>query len=122
MLAGILERKAAEDSLRTSELMKTSILQSLTTGVVVVDGESMVLAQNQTWLQLARAAGCVDISVGSSFLDSPRDGGCRPATGSRPGLQMPWPQYWPASSRASSSNTRRRPEPRPGGGRFKWSR
>jgi signal transduction histidine kinase/integral membrane sensor domain MASE1 len=68
VLAGILERKAAEDSLRTSELMKTSILQSLTTGVVVVDGESMVLAQNQTWLQLARAAGCVDVSVGSSFL------------------------------------------------------
>jgi signal transduction histidine kinase/integral membrane sensor domain MASE1 len=68
VLAGILERKAAEDLLRTSELMKTSILQSLTTGVVVVDGESMVLAQNQTWLQLARAAGCVDITVGSSFL------------------------------------------------------
>ena len=68
VLGGILERKAAEDSLRTSELMKTSILQSLTTGVVVVDGESSVVAQNHTWLQLARAAGCVDIAVGSSFL------------------------------------------------------
>jgi len=70
VLAGILERKAAEDLLRTSELMKTSILQSLTTGVVVVDGESIVLAQNQTWLQLARAAGCVEITVGSSFLEA----------------------------------------------------
>jgi len=70
VLAGILERKAAEDLLRTSELMKTSILQSLTTGVVVVDGESTVLAQNQTWLQLARAAGCVEITVGSSFLEA----------------------------------------------------
>jgi two-component system, LuxR family, sensor kinase FixL len=70
VLSGILERKAAEDSLRTSELMKTSILQSLTAGVVVVDGDSIVLAQNETWLQLAQAAGCVDIAVGSSFLDA----------------------------------------------------
>ena len=70
VLSGILERKAAEDSLRTSELMKTSILQSLTAGVVVVDGDSIVVAQNQTWQQLARAAGCVEIAVGSSFLDA----------------------------------------------------
>jgi C4-dicarboxylate-specific signal transduction histidine kinase len=70
VLAGVLERKAAEDLLRTSELMKTSILQSLTTGVVVVDGESIVLAQNHTWLELARAAGCVGIAVGSSFLEA----------------------------------------------------
>ena len=70
VLSGILERKAAEDSLRTSELMKTSILQSLTAGVVVVDGDSIVVAQNETWLQLARAAGCVDIAVGSSLLDA----------------------------------------------------
>ena len=68
VLAGILERKAAEDSLRHSELMKSSILQSLTTGVVVVDAASTVVAQNQTWLHLARESGCVNIGVGTSFL------------------------------------------------------
>ena len=70
VLAGILERKANEDLLRKSELVKSTILQSLTAGVVVVDGDSQVLAQNQAWLQLARAAGCVDIAVGTSFLDA----------------------------------------------------
>jgi signal transduction histidine kinase/integral membrane sensor domain MASE1 len=72
VLARVLERKATEDDLRTSELMKSAILQSLTTGVVVVDREAQVLAQNETWVQLAREAGCVDAAIGDGLLDSLR--------------------------------------------------
>ena len=101
VFAGILERKAAEDSLRTSELMKTSILQSLTTGVVVVDGESLVVAQNHTWLELARAAGCVEIAVGTSFLEAletATKGGNRlaPRIGEALSAVLDW---WPAAGR-----------------------
>jgi len=61
VLGNVLERKRAEDALRASELMKAAILESLKTGVVVVDAVGTVVAHNRSWKELARRCGCVDV-------------------------------------------------------------
>lgn len=68
VLANVLVRKQTEDALRTSELMKSAILQSLTTGVVVVDRLGSVVAHNESWTRLADQSGCVGVSVGGNLL------------------------------------------------------
>lgn len=68
VLANVLVRKQTEDALRTSELMKSAILHSLTTGVVVVDRLGSVVAQNESWSRLAEESGCIGVSVGGNLL------------------------------------------------------
>ena len=66
----VQEQRQAETALRTSELMKSAILQSLSTGVVVVDRAGTVLALNDSWTHLARQCGCASVAIGNNLLDS----------------------------------------------------
>jgi signal transduction histidine kinase/integral membrane sensor domain MASE1 len=49
VFAHAMARKEAEDALRASELMKSAILASLSSGVAVLDRDGRVIAVNQTW-------------------------------------------------------------------------
>ena len=68
VLANVLVRKQAEDALRTSEIMKSAILQSLTIGVAVVDRLGSVVALNESWTRLADENGGLDVSLGDNLL------------------------------------------------------
>jgi len=66
----VQEQRQTETALRTSEVMKSAILQSLSTGVVVVDRAGTVLALNDSWTHLARQCGCASVSIGNNLLES----------------------------------------------------
>jgi C4-dicarboxylate-specific signal transduction histidine kinase len=68
VLANALARKQTEDALRASETMKSSILHSLRSGVVVVDRDGRVLAMNDNWTVLARQSGDLELHVGDSLF------------------------------------------------------
>lgn len=70
VLANVLARKQTEDALRRSELMKSAILQSLTTGVAVVDRLGTIVALNESWTRVARESGGCEESVGGNLLMS----------------------------------------------------
>ncbi len=67
VLAGALRRKRSEDALLKSELMKSAILQSLTSGVAVLDRAGYVLQLNAQWF---RARGCqwMGVNVGDNMV------------------------------------------------------
>jgi len=52
VLANVLARRQTDDALRSSELMKSAILDSLTSGVAVIDAEACLLDVNQHWTTL----------------------------------------------------------------------
>ena len=68
VLANALARKQTEDALRASEAMKSSILQSLRSGVAVVDRDGRVLALNHNWTRLAEESGASAVKVGDDLL------------------------------------------------------
>ena len=68
VLANALARKQTEDALRASEAMKSSILQSLRSGVAVVDRDGRVLALNDNWTRLAEESGAPAVTVGDDLL------------------------------------------------------
>jgi two-component system, LuxR family, sensor kinase FixL len=71
VLANALARKQTEDALRASEMMKSSILDSLRSGVAVVDREGRVLALNESWARLAHEGASLELRVGNNLLDAP---------------------------------------------------
>jgi signal transduction histidine kinase/integral membrane sensor domain MASE1 len=71
VFANALARKRSEDALRASEAMKSSILASLPSQVVVLDREGRIIAFNESWMRLARS-GMVrgaEVGIGVSYLD-----------------------------------------------------
>jgi signal transduction histidine kinase/integral membrane sensor domain MASE1 len=68
VLANALARKQTEDALRASEVMKTSILRSLRSGVAVVDRDANIVAVNDSWRRLALEGNCVDVRVGDNLV------------------------------------------------------
>src|SRR5436190_7274544 len=70
-LAGALGRKRSEDALVKSELMKSAILQSLTSGVAVIDRAGYVLQLNARWFN-ARGCQWMDVSVGDNLVHACR--------------------------------------------------
>ena len=77
VLANALARKQTEDALRASEGIKSSILQSLASGVAVVDAAGLVVAVNDSWTQLAKDGGTLDIRVGENLLEAMREAATR---------------------------------------------
>jgi len=72
VLAGALARKETEDALRASEMMKTAILTSLSTGVAVLDQEGHILVVNESWKRLPREDGAMwdaGAGVGCNYLE-----------------------------------------------------
>ncbi len=68
VLASALRRKQSEDALRASELMKSAILQSLTSGVAVLDRSGCLLQMNDRWKQFARDRDWMRAEFGSSLI------------------------------------------------------
>jgi two-component system, LuxR family, sensor kinase FixL len=56
VFANALARRHAEDSLRTSEGMKSAILSSLSSHVAVLDRDGRIIAVNDSWVGFALAA------------------------------------------------------------------
>jgi signal transduction histidine kinase/integral membrane sensor domain MASE1 len=67
VLAGALRRKHSEDALVKTELMKSAILQSLTSGVAVIDRAGYVLQLNAQWLS-ARGCQWMGAAVGDNLI------------------------------------------------------
>jgi two-component system, LuxR family, sensor kinase FixL len=67
VLAGALRRKRSEEALVKSELMKSAILQSLTTGVAVLDRAGYLLHSNAQWFG-ARCCQWMGIKVGDNMI------------------------------------------------------
>lgn len=68
VLASALRRKQSEDALLASELMKSAILQSLTSGVAVLDRTGSLLQMNDRWKQFARERDWMRAEIGSSLI------------------------------------------------------
>ncbi len=71
VFANALARKETEDALRASELMKSAILASLSSGVAVLDRKGWVVAVNESWTRFGsqRQAGYAGVEVGAQFLE-----------------------------------------------------
>ncbi len=71
----ITDRKEAEDRLRESELLSSTILSSLQDHISVVDPTGRIIAVNDAWTRFAERNGPVerrDVSVGANYLDACR--------------------------------------------------
>jgi signal transduction histidine kinase/integral membrane sensor domain MASE1 len=68
VLASALKRKQSENALRESETMKSAILQSLTTGVAVIDRTGILLQVNEGWTQVSKGSDWMNAEVGSNLL------------------------------------------------------
>src|SRR5262249_20833886 len=66
VLAGALARKRSEHALTQSEVMKSAILQSLTSGVAVIDRDGTLLQVNPMWNLLGRTARWMDLRSGDN--------------------------------------------------------
>ncbi|HYS07628.1 MAG TPA: MASE1 domain-containing protein [Myxococcales bacterium] len=76
VFANALARKEAEEALRASEVMKSAILASLTSGVAVLDREGTVIAVNESWTRRtpdSRAMGYAGAEVGADYLELCRE-------------------------------------------------
>jgi PAS domain S-box-containing protein len=74
VFANALARQETEDALRASELMKSAILASLTSSVVVLDREGRIVAVNAHWTRFAREHGVASDGVGGHYHEVWRQG------------------------------------------------
>jgi signal transduction histidine kinase len=72
VLAAALRRRLSEDALRKSEAMKSAILQSLTTGVAVIDREGRLLQVNGRWRDGVPGCDWLTVGIGDNLLASCR--------------------------------------------------
>ena len=68
VLLNALARQQTEDALRDGEIMKSAILQSLTSGVVVVDHDGDVLSVNDSWRRLSGTSGAAAVERGDNLI------------------------------------------------------
>jgi PAS domain S-box-containing protein len=64
------------ETLRRSEELKTSILNSMPSEIALLDSNGVIVAVNEPWLSYAREHGAPDeslIGVGSNYLDASRE-------------------------------------------------
>src|SRR5262249_53436123 len=70
VLAPALRRQRSDDALRQSEVMKSAILQSLTTGVAVVDRRGRLLQYNAKWQQATRGWEWMNLEIDDNLLQA----------------------------------------------------
>jgi signal transduction histidine kinase/integral membrane sensor domain MASE1 len=75
VLAPALRRQRSEDALRQSEVMKSAILQSLTTGVAVIDRDGCLLQSNAKWEQGTRGWDWINLQIGANLIEASRIAG-----------------------------------------------
>jgi two-component system, LuxR family, sensor kinase FixL len=71
-----LARKQAEDALRSSELIKSAILASLSSNVAVLDREGWIIAVNESWTRSEHdngGTGKTLVGVGANYRDICRE-------------------------------------------------
>jgi C4-dicarboxylate-specific signal transduction histidine kinase/integral membrane sensor domain MASE1 len=68
VLASALRRRRSEDALRESEVMKSAILQSLSSGVAVLDRTGTLLQVNDRWRHLADGSRWMNAETGSNLM------------------------------------------------------
>src|SRR5882672_2780463 len=71
VFANALARKETEDALRASELMKSAILASLSSGVAVLDRTGRVIAVNDTWSRFGnehKMTAYAGVALGADYL------------------------------------------------------
>jgi signal transduction histidine kinase len=72
VLANALARRRTDDELMRSEVMKSAILDSLASGVAVIDAEGCLLKVNTTWIPMAeesRVMPFVSVREGDNLLE-----------------------------------------------------
>ena len=74
VFASALARKESEDALRASEVMKSAILASLSSGVAVLDRQGRVITLNESWTRFRceNQAGYAGVEVRAQFLEACR--------------------------------------------------
>jgi signal transduction histidine kinase len=75
VFANALARKENEDALRASEVIKSAILASLTSGVAVLDRDGWIIAVNDGWIRLAGgvlAGAAAALDVGDNYVEACR--------------------------------------------------
>ncbi len=77
VLAGALRRQRSEDALRQSEVMKSAILHSLTTGVAVIDRDGCLLQFNGKWRYATRGCDWMNLDIGDNLIETSRVAGER---------------------------------------------
>jgi len=74
VFANALARKESDNALRASEVMKSAILASLSTGVAVLDRAGRVIAVNESWTRFGSEpqVGYAGVEVGADFIEACR--------------------------------------------------
>lgn len=70
VLASALGRKRSEDALSASEGMKSAILQSLASGVAVLDRSGRLLHVNERWTRRTHGLEWLEAGIGANFLET----------------------------------------------------
>jgi C4-dicarboxylate-specific signal transduction histidine kinase len=68
VLASVLRRQRSEDALRQSEIMKSAILESLASGVAVIDRDGALLQVNDRWAELTKESEWLNAPIGSNVV------------------------------------------------------
>ncbi len=75
IFANALLRKTADEARVSSELLKRAVLNSLSSGVAVLDGNGNIVSSNPQWTELVRNGGVgftSDLGVGVNYLQACR--------------------------------------------------
>jgi signal transduction histidine kinase/ABC-type uncharacterized transport system substrate-binding protein len=78
IFANALVRKSADEARMSSELLKRAVLNSLSSGVAVLDGHGIIVSLNPQWTEFVKDSGAgfpTELGVGANYLEA-----CRAAT------------------------------------------
>lgn len=115
-VANAIERRRAEEALRESEILRRTVLDSLSASIAVLDPNGKIVAVNETWREFARQNGMSmlsDCTEGVDYLDVVRrsaEAGLRQAgeivagieavlSGRQPGYVVEYDCHSPAQQR-----------------------
>ena len=74
IFANALLRKSADEARASSELLKRAVLNSLSSGVAVLDGNGNIVSSNPQWVELVKSGGgfTSELGVGVNYLEACR--------------------------------------------------
>jgi signal transduction histidine kinase/ABC-type uncharacterized transport system substrate-binding protein len=75
IFANALVRKSADEARVSSELLKRAVLNSLSSGVVVLDGRGTIVSSNPRWAEFVKTGGggfTAELGVGVNYLEACR--------------------------------------------------
>src|SRR5271155_1685104 len=75
IFANALVRKSADEARVSSELLKRAVLNSLSSGVVVLDGHGTIVSSNPRWAEFVKTGGggfTAELGVGVNYLEACR--------------------------------------------------